>query len=118
MYMAALFTITKNGRAFLVAESGERKGSRILCSVKLSFENESKIKHDKAILGFPGGASGNETACQCRRPKRCRFNPWVRKIPWRRKRLSTPVFLSGESHGQRSLAGHSPWGHKDSDAIE
>ena len=34
--------------------------------------------------GFPGSASGNEPACQCRRHKRCRFNPWVRKIPWRR----------------------------------
>jgi len=36
------------------------------------------------------------------------FNPWVRKIPWRRKWQPTPVFLSGESHGQRSLAGYSP----------
>ena len=45
----------------------------------------------------------------CRRP---RFNPWVRKIPWRRKWLPTEVFLPGESHGQRSLAGYSPWGHK------
>ena len=35
-------------------------------------------------LGFPGGASGKEPACQCRRHKRHRFNPWVRKIPWRR----------------------------------
>ena len=37
-------------------------------------------------------------------------NPWVRKIPWRRERSPTPVFLPGESHGQRSLAGYSPWG--------
>ena len=35
--------------------------------------------------GFPGGASGKESTCQCRRRKRCGFNPWVRKIPWRRK---------------------------------
>ena len=34
--------------------------------------------------GFPGGASGKKSACQCRRPKRCRFDPWVREIPWRR----------------------------------
>ena len=40
------------------------------------------------------------------------FNPLVRKIPWRRKWPSTPVFLPGKSHGQRSLAGHSPWGRK------
>ena len=41
--------------------------------------------------GFPGGASGNKPACQCRRLKRCRFDPWIRKIPWRREWLSTPV---------------------------
>ena len=47
-------------------------------------------------------------ACQCRRCKRCRFNPWVKEISWRRKWQSTPVLLPGESHGQRSLAGYSP----------
>ena len=40
------------------------------------------------------------------------FNPWVRKIPWRREWLPTPVFLLGESHGQRSLVGYSLWGPK------
>ena len=40
--------------------------------------------------------------------KRCRFDPWVRKIPWRRKWQPTPVFLPEESHGQRSLAGYGP----------
>ena len=42
-------------------------------------------------------------------------HPWVRKIPWRRKWQHSPVFLPGESHGQRSLAGYSARGHKDSD---
>ena len=55
------------------------------------------------ILDFPGGASSKETACQCRRHKRYWFDPWVRKIPWKRARQPTPVFLPGESHGQRSL---------------
>ena len=55
---------------------------------------------------FPGGASGKEPACQCRRHKRCGFNPWVGKIHWRRKWQPTPVFLPGESHGQRSLTGY------------
>jgi len=44
------------------------------------------------------------------------FDPWVWKISWRREWLSTPVFLvflPGESQGQRSLAGYSPWGHKE-----
>ena len=49
--------------------------------------------------GLPSWHSGKEPACQCRR---CRFNPWVRKPPWRRKRQPTPVFLPGESHGQKS----------------
>ena len=65
--------------------------------------------------GLPWWLSGKETACQCRRP---RFDPWVGKIPWRTKWQPTPVFLPGESHGQRSLAGYSPWGHKDSDMTE
>ena len=46
------------------------------------------------------------------------FNTWVGKIPWWRKWLPTPVFLAGESHGQRSLAGYSPWGHKESDMTD
>ena len=41
---------------------------------------------------------------------RLRFDPWVRKIPWRRAWLPTPVLLPGESHGQRSLEGYSLWG--------
>ena len=49
------------------------------------------------ILGFPGGSSGKEPACQSRRRKKCRFDPWVWKIPWRRAWQSTPVFLPGES---------------------
>ena len=51
--------------------------------------------------GFSRWCSGKESACQCRRPG---FDPWVGKIPWRRKWKPTPVFLLGESHGQRSLA--------------
>ena len=43
------------------------------------------------------------------------FNPWVEKIPWRRRWQSTPVLLLGKSHGQRSLVGYSPWGRKESD---
>ena len=46
------------------------------------------------------------------------FNPWVRKIPWREARQPTPVFLPGESHGQRSLAGYSPWGLQELEMTE
>ena len=47
-----------------------------------------------------------------------RFDPWAGKIPWRRQWLSIPVFLPGESHGQSSPVGYSPWGHKESDTTE
>ena len=52
---------------------------------------------------------------QCRRPK---FNPLVRKIPWRREWPPTLVFWPREFHGQRSLAGYDPQGHKESDMTE
>ena len=65
-------------------------------------------------LDFPFGTSGKEPACQYKRCKRCKFDPWVRKIPWRRKWQPIPVFLEpGESHGQRSLEDCSPWGCGD-----
>ena len=48
----------------------------------------------------------------------CWFEPWVGKIPWRRAWQPSPVFLPGESHGQRSLASYSPWGCKESDTTE
>ena len=55
---------------------------------------------------------------QCGRHKRSGFNPWVGKMTWRRAWQPTPVFLPGESHGQRSLAGYSPWDCKESDTTE
>ena len=67
---------------------------------------------------LPSWCSGKESACQCRRHKRPGFNPWVRKIPWNREWQPSPVFLPGKFHGQRSLAGPSPRGHKESDTIE
>ena len=65
--------------------------------------------------GFPGGASGKEPACQCRRHG---FDPRIRKIPWRRKWPPIPVFLPGESRGQRSLEGYDSWGCKESEMTE
>ena len=64
-------------------------------------------------VGFPGGTSDEEPACQCRRHKRHGFDPWVGKIPWRKAWQPTPVFLPGASQGQRSLEGYSPQGHKE-----
>ena len=54
----------------------------------------------------------------CLQSRRPGSVPWVGKIPWRRKWLPTPLFLPGEFHGQRSLAGYSPWDHKELDTTE
>ena len=63
---------------------------------------------------FPGGSE--VSVCpECGRPG---FNPWVGKIPWRRKWQPTPVLLPGESHGGRSLVGYSPQGRKELDTTE
>ena len=67
------------------------------------------------LPSLPSGTSGKESTCQCRRYKRHRFNPWVRKIPLSRKWQPVPVFLTEKSHGQKNLAGYSPWGHKEAE---
>ena len=64
------------------------------------------------LLGLPWWLRWLRVCLQFRRP---RFDPWVWKIPWRRKWLPTPVFLPGKSQGQRSLEGYSLWGHKEWD---
>ena len=64
------------------------------------------------------GASDKEPACQFKICEKHRFYPWVEKIPWRRKWQPIPVILPGESHGQRSLTGYSPWGCKESGMTE
>ena len=58
-------------------------------------------------MGFPGGTSGKDPACQWRSPKRHGFDPWVKKVAWKRDWHPTPVSLPRESHGQRSLVGYS-----------
>ena len=67
---------------------------------------------------LPDGTRCKESACQCRTCKRCSFSPYVGKIPGRREWQPTPVFLPGEFLRQRSLAGYSPWGHKESDTTD
>ena len=62
--------------------------------------------------------NGKESTSQWRRLKRHSFDPWVGKIPWRRKQQPTPVFLPGKFNGLKSLVGYSPWGHKKPDPME
>ena len=75
------------------------------------------MEHLISVWGFPGGASGKEPTCQCRRQTQVlflgsgRFSGGGHGNP-------TPVFLPGVSHGQRSLAGYNPWGCKESAMTE
>ena len=66
----------------------------------------------------PRWLSGKESVCQYRRCGRCGFDPWVRKIPWRRNWQPTLALSLGEYCGQRRLAGYSPRGHKESATTE
>ena len=70
------------------------------------------------LPGLPRWLSVIELTCHCRRCRRWGVNPCVRKIPWSRKWQVSPVFLSGESHGERSLAGCHPWSCKESGMTE
>ena len=97
--------------------------SFILPQIKLSLKEKLSLSHLHSecfsktlifwcLLWWKGASPvvqmvKNPPTCQYRR---CRFDPWVGKIPWRNEWLSTSVFLPGESHGQESLAGYSPWG--------
>ena len=98
-----------------LAAAGASQGGRDLGSplVSACWGGEGKaflwVPLDRP-LGFPGGTNRKEPTCQHRRHKRSRFDPWAETTLWRRAWQPTPVFLPGESHGQRSLAGYSPWG--------
>ena len=77
----------------------------------------SRSQPQPSLLGLktcacilPRGCKQQQICLRWRRCRRPGLDPWVGKIPWRRKWQPTPVFLPGESHGQRSLAGCSPWG--------
>ena len=91
------------------------------CLLHSHFRGEEQLRayqiqiQDILILKLPWWLSVKESAFQCRRHG---IHSWFRKIPWRREWQLTPVFLPGKSHGQRRLAGHSPWDHKESDMTE
>ena len=83
----------------------------------LTFELVIILSQPTPSEGFPDGTIVKNPLANSR-CKRSGFDPWVGKIPWRRRWQPTPVFLPGESHGQRSLEGYSPWGCKESDTTE
>ena len=121
------FLIQENSHIFLIFESYlyhtahthpyscVMSGPRVRDHRKLTRFNllsGPKIIHQD----FPGGPVANTLRSQCKPAPR--FDPWVRKIPWRREWLPTPVFLSGEFHGQRSLVGYSWWDHTELNTTE
>ena len=82
-----------NFRPYLEKPWGRGPSICILSNLPGDFNASSSLSPILAL-------SGKESACQCRR---CSFDPWVGKMPWRRKWLPIPVFLPEKSHGQRSL---------------
>ena len=77
-----------------------------------------RVGHDWSDLAAAAHqASGKDPSCYRRRWKTCGFDPWVGKIPWRRKWQPTPVFLPRQSHGQRSSVDYSPLVHKESETF-
>ena len=82
---------------------------KIAPKIVLTFKNYLNQFFSRLL---PQWLRGKEPACNCRRHGKWRLDPWVGKIPGRRKWHPIPVFLPGESHGQSSLAGYSPWGCK------
>ena len=113
---------------YFIYSCGKGSGKEIPEDVLQSTKRQSKQRiHEKissiygkegCVVGFPCGASGKESTCQCRRCQRCGFDPQIRKICWSWKLQPTPVFLPGKSHGQKTLAGYSPWGFKELDTTE
>ena len=96
-----------------------------LCSVRINwFSANLHIKLVGGRCNYYSHSTDEETEAESlwRIPqvqrKRCRFNPWVRKIRWRRTWQPTPVFLPGKFHGQKNLVGYSPWDHKELDTTE
>ena len=68
--------------------------------------------------GFPGGSVVKNPPASAGDIRNVGLTPGSKKMPWRRKWQPTPVFLPGKSHGQKSLTGYNPWGHKESDTTE
>ena len=87
----------------------------LLSDRTLTMKGNTFYAHLYVIYGLSMWFSGEESTCQCRS---LGFDPWVGKVPWRRKWQPTSVFLLGESHGQRNLAGCSPRGCKEADTTE
>ena len=93
----------------LISHQMARKGKFSVSEVKMKEEAVIFLLFGYIILGFTGGSAGKESVCNA---GNLGLIPVIGKIPWRRKWQPTPIFLPGESHGQRNLVGYSSWGRK------
>ena len=92
----------------------------------ISYHYRGKVNHGLQRLlimlrncsGFPDDTGGKEPACECRRHRGFRFDPWAGKTPWSWRWQPTAVFLPEKFQGQRRRVGYSSWGHKESDTTE
>ena len=121
-----------HGCSFLKSSSVDISGWMILChgpvlcivgylvtSWPLPSRYQKQLSSRFFTTSFPGGTNGKEPHLPMQvRHKRCGFNPWVTKFPWRGKWQPTPIFLPGESDGQKGLAGCSWGSHIELDTTE
>ena len=100
----------------------QRQSPKIGHLVQAQFRPGMEYKTKFEVLfparDFPGVRSGKESAWICLKWNKCRFSPWVGKIPWGRKWQFPPIFLPGKSHKQGSLMGYSSWSRKKPDMTE
>ena len=109
-----------NTPVFLPGEShGQRslgdyghRGCKESETPEVAEQQQQRVSANHKLLTYPATFPGGSLVTNLPATQRLRFDPWVRKIPWIREWQPTPVFLPGKSHGQRSLVGYSPWGHK------
>ena len=104
--------------AWRIPGTGEPGGLPSMGSHRVGQDYSDLAAAAGVFVGLPGGSEVKAPACVCPQCGRPGFDSWVGNIPWRRAQPTTPVFLSGKSHGQRSLAGYCPKGCKESDMTE
>ena len=120
---SGLFTVHRGmGHKQRGSWKSKRKNSMHFHSIAVIYEYFTRMWGAIGLVRGPETRANNwlwlQFTCQCKRCKRCGLDPWVEKISRSRKRQPSPVFSPGKSHGQKSLVGYSPWGHKDSDMTE
>ena len=128
-YLLLHTALTSLTFGLLVDKAGERAGRKILGwrifkllpvwnFITRIFKVYVCLQVFNVSLRHTGWLSGQGSTCRHKRCRRHGFDPWVEKIPCRRYWQPTPVLLMGKSHGQRSWAGYSPWGCRESDTTK